>query len=99
MSMRDQISLFQGAALIVSPHGAALANLLFCQSGTRVIELMPEAELRPFFWLISQKLDLMHAMQFCPAVGDRGFQSAISVDLAKLETLIDLVGAHPASRA
>jgi Glycosyltransferase 61 len=35
----EQISLFQSAAIVVAPHGAGLTNLLWCQPGTRVIEL------------------------------------------------------------
>jgi capsular polysaccharide biosynthesis protein len=82
------------AAFIVSPHGAGLANLLFCGPGTQVIELMPRVEVRPFFWLISEKLDLVYGMQFCTAVGSEGFQAGISVDTDKLLALIRMVNAH-----
>jgi hypothetical protein len=88
MSMRDQILLFQSAAFIVAAHGAALSNLLWCAPGTKVLEFMPTAEMRPFFWLISQKLDLVHAMQFCQTVEASQFQSAIHVDIAKLDVLL-----------
>ena len=37
----EQARLFQAAATILAPHGAGLANLVFAQPGTRVIELMP----------------------------------------------------------
>ncbi|HLK65926.1 MAG TPA: glycosyltransferase 61 family protein [Bryobacteraceae bacterium] len=87
MSMQEQLLLFRSAEFVIGPHGAGLANLLFCSPGTKVIELMPEVELRTFFWLISQKLDLVHAMQFCPMVGGAGFQSSIRVDLGKLGEL------------
>jgi capsular polysaccharide biosynthesis protein len=63
MSVADQILLFQRAEFVVSPHGAGLANLLFCEPGTKVIEFMPSADLRPSFWLISEKLNLVHAWQ------------------------------------
>jgi glycosyltransferase involved in cell wall biosynthesis len=91
MSFVDQILLFQSAEFIVSPHGAGLANLLFCEPGTKVIELMPSVEMRPFFWLISEKLDLVHGLQFCATVGRQGFQAAISVDIGKLQALIRLL--------
>ena len=94
LSMLDQILLFQSAEFIISPHGAGLANLLFCEPGTKVIELMPCAEVRPFFWLISGKLDLVHGMQFCNPVADQNFQAAIQVDIGKLEALIRMVNAH-----
>jgi len=92
MSMRDQILLFQSAAFIVGVHGAALSNLLWCAPGTKVLEFMPAVEMRPFFWLISEKLDLVHAMQFCPCVGATQFQSAIHVDIAKLDALLHKLG-------
>ena len=41
MSPSDQILLFQSAEFVVGAHGAGLANLLFCEHGTKVIELMP----------------------------------------------------------
>ncbi|MGA2597455.1 MAG: glycosyltransferase family 61 protein, partial [Bryobacteraceae bacterium] len=94
MSMLDQILLFQSAEFIISPHGAGLANLLFCEPGAKVIELMPYAELRPFFWMISAKLDLVHGMQFCNSAEGQDFQSAIQVDIGKLEALIRMVNAH-----
>ena len=73
MSMVDQILLFQSAEFIVGPHGAGLANLLFCEPGTKVIELMPSVEMRPFFWMISDKLDLVHGLQFCATVPAQDF--------------------------
>jgi capsular polysaccharide biosynthesis protein len=41
LSVRDQIALFHQAELIVAPAGAALANVLFCRPGAKVIELQP----------------------------------------------------------
>jgi len=94
MSTRDQILLFQSAEFIVAPHGAGLANLLFCEPGTKVIELTPAAEIRPFFWMISEKLGLVHGLQFCPTVADRDFQSSLVVDVNKLQALVRMVDAH-----
>ena len=41
LSVREQIALFHQAELIVAPAGAALANVLFCRPGAKVIELQP----------------------------------------------------------
>lgn len=39
MTAEDQISAFRSAEIIVAPHGAGLANLCFCNPGTRVLEI------------------------------------------------------------
>ncbi len=41
LSVSEQIELFRSAAVIVSPHGAALANLVFASPGAAVLELFP----------------------------------------------------------
>ena len=100
MSMAEQIMLFQGAQFIIGPHGAGLTNLLFCEPRTRVIEFMPAAEFRPFFWLISEKLGLVHGVQFCPTTEGEGqdFQGTLDVDVGKLQVLIGVIDAAAASK-
>jgi len=39
MSLAEQVAVFQRAECVVGPHGAGLTNLLFCRSGTKVIEI------------------------------------------------------------
>jgi capsular polysaccharide biosynthesis protein len=90
-SIEEQVLMFQRAEFVVGAHGAGLTNLLFCEPGTKVIEFMPTSEMRPFFWVISEKLGLRHAMQFCPSVEGKGFQAAIHVDIEKLRNVYDLV--------
>ena len=43
LSFDEQVSLFTNAETIISPHGAGLANLVFCSPRTVVIELFPNA--------------------------------------------------------
>jgi len=94
MTIEDQILLFQNAEFVIGPHGAGLSNLLFCKPGTKVIEFMPSVEIRPFFWLISEKLDLVHGVQFCSATKGQGFQAAVTVDVSKFQALYRMVDAH-----
>jgi hypothetical protein len=38
-SVAKQASMFHAAEVILAPHGAALANIIFCRKGARVIEM------------------------------------------------------------
>lgn len=40
LSLTEQIALFRSAGIIVGPHGAGLANIVFCEAGTVVYELL-----------------------------------------------------------
>jgi hypothetical protein len=95
MAPSDQILLFQSAEFVVGAHGAGLANLLFCEPGTKVIEFMPSVEMRPFFWIISDSLDLRHAVQFCPMVNGDTFQATLEVDISKLTALYKTLDVDP----
>jgi len=55
---------------------------------------MPSSEMRPFFWFLSEKLDLVHGMQFCDPVAGQDFHAAMMVDIGKLQALIRMVDAH-----
>lgn len=39
MTVEEQISTFKFADVIVSPHGAGLGNLVYCDPGTRLLEI------------------------------------------------------------
>lgn len=48
-SLEKQISIMSNAKLVVSPHGAGLTNMIFAQTGTSIIELIPDRYLTPMF--------------------------------------------------
>jgi capsular polysaccharide biosynthesis protein len=56
----EQIAMFAGAEAVVAPHGAGLANLVFCAPGTRVVELFPSMTMDAYYRL-SIDLDLDYA--------------------------------------
>ena len=41
LSFKDQIALFASADLVVGPHGAGLANLVWAEKTSRVVEIFP----------------------------------------------------------
>ncbi|MHC5673711.1 glycosyltransferase family 61 protein [Nostoc sp.] len=38
-TITEQVAIFSSAKIIISPHGAALTNLVFCNPGTKVLEI------------------------------------------------------------
>ena len=93
MPSGTQIALFQDAEFVVAPHGAGLANILFCSQGTKVIELSPDAEFRPFFWLMSNKLGLSHGILPSPT-HDGSFNGMMRVDMNHFRRLFRMLTAR-----
>jgi hypothetical protein len=61
LSVADQIAAFRDAHVIISPHGAALTNLLYCDTARKrpkVIELMSSNNLNLCFLRMAQVLGL-----------------------------------------
>lgn len=60
LTVTEQIALFKGASTIVSPHGSALANLIFCRPGTTVIEIFGPCCGETCYPRIAQQMQLLH---------------------------------------
>ncbi|MFD2369940.1 glycosyltransferase family 61 protein [Brevibacillus sp. GCM10020057] len=52
-TVAEQAYIFSSAKTVIAPHGAALTNLVFCQPGTKVIELFSPNWVRHTYWVIS----------------------------------------------
>jgi tetratricopeptide (TPR) repeat protein len=59
-SVVDQIALVAGAEIIVGPHGAGLANLVFASKGCRVIEIEAMGAGRSFFPALAELCGLRY---------------------------------------
>jgi hypothetical protein len=93
MTVEAQIRLFSSASFVVSPHGAGLSNLVYAPQSCKVLELMPECEMRPFFWHIGAKLGHAYGMMPCPT-HDNGFNGHLIVDQKKFQVLFSMVEAQ-----
>jgi capsular polysaccharide biosynthesis protein len=54
MHVSEQAQAFNSAEMIVAPHGAGLANVVFCQPGTAVVELFAAAYVNSVFWRLAE---------------------------------------------
>ena len=59
-SFLDQVKIFNSAEIIISPHGAGLANLVFCNPNTFVIEVFNHDFITPLFHSLSKRLNINH---------------------------------------
>jgi capsular polysaccharide biosynthesis protein/Tfp pilus assembly protein PilF len=100
MSFLEQIALFAHAKVIVAPHGSGLTNLIFCNSGAKVVEIFSPHYVRPYFWRISQQQKLEHyyllGEKFCSyPLRQLMYQSPlvedIAIDLGKLRKIVELI--------
>lgn len=60
LSVREQAALLAEAAVVVAPHGAGLTNLVFCQPGTKVLEIFPKNYSQPYYWALAGQCQLNH---------------------------------------
>lgn len=98
MDLDEQIALFASAKVIVAPHGSGLTNIMFCQPGTKVIELMPPNYIRHYYWAISHQLNLEHyyvtGESFnCYQIRELMYQNPLTEDiLVNLKSLKKIMG-------
>lgn len=53
-----QVALLSNAEIIVAPHGAGLTNLIWCNPGTKVLEIFSPNYVNVCFWTIAESLRL-----------------------------------------
>lgn len=57
-SFIEQVALFASAKVVMSAHGSGLTNIVFCQPGTKVLELFASSYVVRFYWKLSNLVDL-----------------------------------------
>lgn len=67
LTPRDQQEVFSSARVIIASHGAGLANLIWCQPGTKVIEFLGF----PFVPLFSRISSVMGLEHHCVCIADK----------------------------
>lgn len=58
MDFIAQVKLFSESEIVIAPHGAGLTNLVWCNSGTKVIEIQSPLYVGLCYWLVSNSVDL-----------------------------------------
>jgi tetratricopeptide (TPR) repeat protein/capsular polysaccharide biosynthesis protein len=101
MSLDEQIAYFYHAEVIVAAHGSGLTNTIFCQSGTKIIELMSPHYISHYYWGSSQYLQLEHYFLTgeafeCYPIRQLMYQNSLTedilVNLSSLKRMVEVVG-------
>jgi len=91
LSVTDQILLFHNANVIIAPQGTCVANTIFCDSKTAIIELF-QGLCDSTFWYTSQMLEQNYTpFQTIPFMHDyiTAWQSHTIMPLPIIQKLID----------
>jgi len=95
MTFKDQLRLFSQADVVLAPHGAGLANLVFCRPGTKCLELFSPAYVSDLYPVLSGIL----GVEYYYLVGNgksegRGVRSndEFGVTATDLKRFFDLAG-------
>lgn len=99
LSFSEKIQLFHQARVIVGTLGAGHTNLVFCKSGTDVLEILPEVFAFPDYYYIAEKVDVRYSYVFAPSVTaaktvNQRIRSNIKVDLDEVRQKLDQIMAR-----
>ncbi|WRH67487.1 MAG: tetratricopeptide repeat protein [Planktothrix sp. GU0601_MAG3] len=88
LTIAEQAELMASASVVLAPHGAGLSHLVFCQPGTKVIELFTPNYIIPCYRIISNICDLEYYYLIGEIIEDEIENQAM--DLIKLNMRINL---------
>jgi hypothetical protein len=94
LSFLEKIELFHCAEVIVSPHGAGLTNLIFCNPGTKIVEMFTPTYLMPCFHIISNHMELDYygliGEKVPPDDNRSTHKDPIVIDIVKLKKTLEM---------
>lgn len=86
LSLAEQARLFSRAEIVVAPHGAGNANMLFAPPGATLIEVVPAAEPQICYWMLTK----LNGQRYGRLLdGGGGPAGSLTFDLHRLAALLD----------
>ena len=84
LSFPEQVELFAHADVVIGPHGAGLANIVFCKPKSYVIELIPSEYRNKCYWALSANIGLRYAYSIGePSQNRLGRKESVSFKLSE----------------
>ena len=72
LTVSEQIATFRAARLVIGPHGAGMSNIVFCQPGSFVYEMLPRHYPNFAFNRIAQASGLNYVADMFESFGSGG---------------------------
>lgn len=93
LTWAEQIALCRQAKVVVAPHGAGLANIAFCQPGTRVVECFGREYVNACYWQLAVTRGMDYEAVLPPdsgatSVDPKRNQTDFAIDLPALLTAL-----------
>jgi capsular polysaccharide biosynthesis protein len=70
LTLPESAALMSEAQAVLAPHGAGLANIVFCPADCRVVEFF-SLHISPEYWLLAARMGLDYALVECAAPDGR----------------------------
>ena len=93
LPFEKQIKLFNSSSLIIGAHGAAFTNIIFCNPGTKILEIIPSDHPNQKCKRISEILNLKYyRIKTEPNNNDSNFPFKIILNKNNLEQINKIIG-------
>lgn len=88
-NVAEQVARFSGARVVLAAHGAGLINLMFCEPGGGLLEVLPGDLQKSTYRMLARQTGLDYRGE----VSLRGgFREALEVDVGRIEAGLDALG-------
>jgi hypothetical protein len=93
LSIYEKAAVFNSAAILIGVHGGGLANLVYCEPGTKILEIFPDRYVRHAYNDIADKRSLQYDYILFPTIGDAtdallGQKLGLIIDVDEVEARI-----------
>lgn len=88
MTVTEQREMFGEAGIVVVPHGAGCANMIFAGSGTKIVEFVPKSYQHHMFWHIAKWSGHWYGRMVCDDCDNKDMQ----IDLQVLSNAVEAAG-------
>ena len=90
LSFCEQVTLFNKAKVIISPHVAGLTNIIFCQPETTIVEIFSSGYVMQYYWIIANLAHLNYYYITGIELPDRYLQKLVYPDSQREEICVNI---------